>query len=261
MKHLKQAVLPLLFMGLLVSCNQSNKSANEINDSTTVIENSEPGPEPEYEPEPIQEEKCPTCNGTQYITCEKCNGEGFIVNEDNPVDKKTGYGRACFECNGSGYGFKDEHGDYPLKKGLGKVLCPTCVTEVNIEFPESQSIAQQEVNPDFENTLIGTHKLELQWFDGKRGEVNLEKINEGVYSCKGKAYRGDDSLSINGTIQVVKEDHLLFEGTITCRVHHIYKGRPYHRTGKMDFVKNKGRKFWRLQQMENGECIDYVDIY
>lgn len=259
MKTLKLTTFSLLFMSLLTNCNQSNKSANDAIDSTSTVveEQAEIGPKPEME-----EEKCPTCNGTQYILCEKCKGEGFIVNENNPIDKKTGYGTACFECNGRGYGFKDEHGDYPLKKGLGKVLCPTCVKEVNIEFAQSESIASQEVATEFESKLVGTHKLGLQWMDGKLGTVKIEKIGDGLYSCKGNANRNEvEYLTVDGTLQVVKEDHLLFNGTISICIHHIYKGRPYHRTGKMDFVRTNGRKFWRLQQMENEECIDYVDIY
>lgn len=209
------------------------------------------------------EEKCSYCNGAKELKCPSCNGEGFIYTPD--AEHGRDWGHACFDCNGRGYGHKSGNDGNPLTLGKGKVPCYACVKEIAVEVPQASALdCMASVSPEFEKKLLGQHGVRLQWVsDTKLGHVTISKTKEGVYKCVGgqDGVGNDDYLKIDGEIKVVNAQHLLFNGTVECRVSHIYKGKPYVRKGVMDFLNTKGRKFWRLQQMDNGSCVDYVDIY
>lgn len=206
--------------------------------------------------------KCPLCNGSKEVVCPSCNGQGFVP---TPSDAQgDDWVRACFDCGGRGYGHKNGS-DPTLKLGKGKILCDYCVKEVTVDVPQQSALKTLEtVDPALEKQLVGNHGLRLQWIsDTKLGNVSVKKVSDGLYECVGKQMGegNDDYVKIDGTIKVVNTLQLVFEGTVECRVSHIFKGKPYLRKGTMEFLNTKGRKFWRLQQMDNGECTDYVDIY
>jgi hypothetical protein len=72
-----------------------------------------------------------------------------------------------------------------------------------------------------------------------------------------------DYVRLDGTVEIVDKDHLKFTGTIAIRVNYNNNGQECLREGTFDFVTKPGRKYWRLQQMNNPceEIVDYVDIY
>lgn len=206
--------------------------------------------------------KCDLCGGTKQMVCPSCKGEGFIATPSE--EQGEDWGRACFTCGGSGYGHK--HGnDATLKLGKGYLPCDVCVKVIMVDVPKSNPLKTLEkLDSDFEKKLVGDHGVRLQWVsDTKLGNVKITKLSDGLYSCVGKQLGdgNDDYVMLDGQIKVVNPLQLIFEGTIECRVSHIYKGKPYIRKGTMEFLNTKGRKFWRLQQMDNGDCTDYVDIY
>ncbi len=212
--------------------------------------------------EVIGVQKCNLCNGTKEVTCPTCKGEGFFYTPNDAQGED--WGQACFDCGGRGYGHRNGN-DATLTVGKGHIPCPACVTEIVVDVPQATN--QQFLAPvgaDIENRLVGNHGVRLQWISDKNlGNVNIEKEAVGVYTCVGRQQGEEgDYLCIDGKLKVVNLYHLVFQGTITCHISHIHKGKPYVRKGIMDFVnKNGARKFWRLQQMDNGDCTDYVDIF
>lgn len=123
--------------------------------------------------------------------------------------------------------------------------------------------------------FVGNHMLSLQWISWKKfGKAVITKgSEEGVYNIIGRQgtdccdeYKGrenGDYLSIEGTLRKIDDKHLIFNGTITTRIYHIEGGNECVREGEFHFEATDGRKYWRMQEMENpcDHCVDYVDIY
>jgi len=128
-----------------------------------------------------------------------------------------------------------------------------------------------------ERKVVGKHMLSLQWISWESfGTVEIKKEADGTFSCRGeqmarKCKRGteqgnidnDDYVKLDGTITIVDDTHLVFNGEIRTKVYHINHGEEVLRQGTFNFVATQNRKFWRMQEMLNpvDECTDYVDIY
>ena len=117
-----------------------------------------------------------------------------------------------------------------------------------------------------EQKVLGKHMLSLQWISWDYfGTCNITKDDKGVLHCKGEqlSRENDDYLKINGTIEIVDANHLLFTGTIAMKINYINGGKECLREGTFDFKATNGRKYWRMQQMDNpcDTACDYVDIY
>lgn len=121
-----------------------------------------------------------------------------------------------------------------------------------------------------ERKVVGKHMLSLQWISWEYfGTCNITKQADGTLRCTGEQLsRGDDSrigdyLKIDGTVRIVSALELEFTGTIRTKIYHINNGEEVVRDGTFTFLSTQGRKYWRLQQMQNpaDDCTDYVDIY
>lgn len=70
----------------------------------------------------IEGEKCPTCNGTGYLTCKKCGGRGLFGN-----GTASSIVVACTACGGRGEAiYSMRHDSQSYRDGSGRVPCPTC---------------------------------------------------------------------------------------------------------------------------------------
>lgn len=72
-----------------------------------------------------------------------------------------------------------------------------------------------------------------------------------------------DYVRLSGRIVAATRDGFTFEGTILTRVSHIAGGRECRRDGTYHFETRTGRKYWRMQEIDNpcDTAADYVDIY
>lgn len=123
--------------------------------------------------------------------------------------------------------------------------------------------------------LVGNHMLSLQWISWKKfGKAVITKgAEEGTYYITGtqgsaccdeaNGRNNGDYLSIEGTLRKIDDKHLVFNGKIITKVYHINGGQEVVREGEYNFLSTQGRKFWRMQEMQNptGDGTDYVDIY
>lgn len=117
-------------------------------------------------------------------------------------------------------------------------------------------------NPD--NTkltdLSGKHGITLHWLSwDKPGTVNFRKTGADTYSVSGKQSIKGEYVTIEGKMKQVSEKELQFEGTVIT--FNDLDGKCV-KTGPQIFLSTKGRKYWRMQNMENcNGAVDYVDIY
>ena len=130
--------------------------------------------------------------------------------------------------------------------------------------PVKKTTTQRALTP--EQKVLGKHMLSLQWISWDYfGSCNITKDDNGVLHCKGEqlSRENDDDLKINGTIEIVDANNLKFTGTIAMKIYHINGGKECLREGTFDFKATNGRKYWRMQQMDNpcDMACDYVDIY
>lgn len=124
----------------------------------------------------------------------------------------------------------------------------------------SQSLSQAS------KIRIGKHNITMQWIGWtKPGIASISQRKDGFYQIDGRQQsdNGEDYLVISGTLQPVKKNSLIFEGTIRSRVSIINGGKECERKGKYHFNAVKNKKYWRLQESKNcegGMVIDYIDI-
>ncbi len=128
-----------------------------------------------------------------------------------------------------------------------------------------------------ERKVVGKHMLSLQWISWESfGSVEIKKEADGTFSCRGEQLArkctkdveqgnidNDDYVKLDGTIEIVDADHLVFTGEIRTKVYHINNGQEVLRSGTFNFVTKEKRKYWRMQEISNpaDNCADYIDIY
>lgn len=113
--------------------------------------------------------------------------------------------------------------------------------------------------------LLGRHMFSMQWVSWDYFGVATVTERDGVLYVEGEQRQrdGTDFVTIDGRITRVDKTEFTFEGTIVTQVSYINNGQPCTRDGEFTFAIKGGRKYWRLQQMQNpcDEATDYVDIY
>jgi hypothetical protein len=111
--------------------------------------------------------------------------------------------------------------------------------------------------------LMGDHLLSLQWVNWQSfGKASVTEDGEKLI-LKGEQRKDGDFVTVDGVITEVLANGFRFHGKVTTRVSHINKGQPCVRDGNLTFIASGGRKFWRMQEMNNpcDEAADYVDVY
>lgn len=118
--------------------------------------------------------------------------------------------------------------------------------------------------------LVGEHLITLQWlgFGDLSGAGRATVSDAGDHLAlrgeqRGSGENAGDYLRIDGRIVSASRDGFVFEGEILTRVHHIADGAECRREGRFTFLTRAGRRYWRLQEMDNpcDGVTDYVDVY
>lgn len=131
-------------------------------------------------------------------------------------------------------------------------------------------IYRKSKEPAIAPIRVGEHRLSLQWIDAaSAGTAILARYTKGSgFTIQGRqiltGYANKDSLSIKGMIYPLSDKELVFDGTIVSQTTMVNKGQPCVRKGVFTFKATQGRKYWRLQQMQNcegGMVVDYIDLY
>jgi hypothetical protein len=114
--------------------------------------------------------------------------------------------------------------------------------------------------------LLGAHALSLQWIGWENpGQVKIAQQGKKTrVRGEQKGRKSADFLRIDGEVaRVVSPLEFVFRGRIEYSVSSIQEGRPCIRDGEYLFKSTKGRRYWRLQSMENNceGVTDYIDIF
>jgi hypothetical protein len=118
----------------------------------------------------------------------------------------------------------------------------------------------------FQRNLVGQHGITLQWISWDyRGTVKITEENN-VLKIRGVQKSKEnitDSVSIEGTLEVINDKEIRFTGKIITTVSYNNQGKPCEKEGTYTFKKIGNRRYWRLQEMKNcdGVVLDYVDLY
>lgn len=113
--------------------------------------------------------------------------------------------------------------------------------------------------------LTGKHLFSLQWISWVNfgeavvtNDAGLLKIN-----AMQRSTQNDDYILMQGIITNVDERVFIFDGIIITKINHLNNGLPCERQGVMTFLIPEGKKYWRLQEMQNpcDEVVDYIDIF
>ena len=140
----------------------------------------------------------------------------------------------------------------------------TCLGLANGAFAQTTINSQSAYQK-----LIGEHELNLQWLDDNsgRGNATVAEQADKMLTLKGLQQQdANNYLSIDGLITAINEQSFIFEGKIIITLDDFNQGEPCERSGTMTFLITGGRKFWRLQEIENpcdkeSNLVDYVDLY
>jgi hypothetical protein len=118
--------------------------------------------------------------------------------------------------------------------------------------------------------LLGPLRLSLQWIgDGSFDSMGQAQVEDrkGTLHLSGRQDGTGDSagdwLEIDGDILAIGLRDFHFKGWVETRVSYINSGNPCRREVEADFLMKPGKKYWRLQEIDNPCDIaaDYVDLF
>lgn len=150
----------------------------------------------------------------------------------------------------------------PILRLLPAMLCACAAVSATAATPGIDAAARAR--------LVGEHRLTLQWIGwGDLSGAGLVIVTEhgGALTMRGEQRGRDDNLGdyvrLDGRIVAATRDGFTFEGDVLTRVSHIAGGAECRRHGTFHFTTKVGRKYWRMQEMDNpcDDATDYVDIY
>ena len=185
-----------------------------------------------------------------------------------------------YDVNGNLYYYEKQYDHFPTKqdtidfyKEMFEVYKPT-MDSVEREAEMEQKLMdernrnyyahQKQYAPLYPR--LGKHLFSLHWISwDKFGSVNIKKINTNKYSIKGSQKdKEGDYVTIDGFLIPVSKGKFTFKGEIVTRISDHNNGVACIKKGTYTFLCTPGRKYWRLQEMENCEgrnLVDYVDIF
>lgn len=115
--------------------------------------------------------------------------------------------------------------------------------------------------------VLGRHALTLQWlgFGDLRtaGTVNVV-AKDGRWFLTGKQEQKEGFITLEGEVVAVDKTSFDFQGKVVTQADGINNSQPCPREGRYTFLRKPGKKYWRMQPVENNPCdavADYIDIY
>lgn len=139
----------------------------------------------------------------------------------------------------------------------------------NEPMPTDITIPSNESTAELRAKFIGTHKITLQWLQtvdrDNAGSITV-KDSDGQLLVEG--YQEETNglhknfMRLKGTISIIDETTLLFNGKIEIRVDYTNRGNMSVREGYYIFKKMGKRKYYRLQKGRDVfDQVEYIDIY
>jgi len=160
-----------------------------------------------------------------------------------------------------------------MRRGFGRraiagLLLAVALAVAGLAGP---ALAATQVDSQTAKTrLLGPLRLSLQWIgDGSFNAMGKAQVEDrgGTLHLSGRQDgKGDsagDWLEIDGDILAVGLRTFHFKGWVETRVSYINEGKPCRRDVDADFLMKPGKKYWRLQAIDNpcDVAADYVDLF
>ena len=115
--------------------------------------------------------------------------------------------------------------------------------------------------------VLGKHALTLQWLGfgdlQTAGSVNVV-AKDGHWLLTGKQEAKEGFVTLDGEVVAIDKTTFEFEGKVVTRADGNNNDQPCAREGRYTFLRKPGKKYWRMQPVENNPCdpvADYIDIY
>ncbi|HVO04619.1 MAG TPA: hypothetical protein VMT54_20645 [Candidatus Cybelea sp.] len=114
--------------------------------------------------------------------------------------------------------------------------------------------------------LLGHHLLTLQWlgFGDLRTAGTADVVaKDGRWHLTGRQEAKQGVVELDGEVVAIDKSTFVFEGNVMTRVEGNNNDQPCERNGRYTFLKKPGKKYWRLQPIDNpcDQVADYIDIY
>jgi len=114
--------------------------------------------------------------------------------------------------------------------------------------------------------VLGKHALTLQWLGfgdlGTAGTINV-LAKEGHWLLSGMQQAKEGFVTLDGEVVAVGKNSFDFQGNVVTRADGNNNDQPCARQGRYTFLRKPGKKYWRMQPIENpcDPVVDYIDIY
>jgi hypothetical protein len=159
---------------------------------------------------------------------------------------------------------------FALSCALLCVVAPPATAAAADNRPGTSATPANGLDAAARARLVGEHILTLQWIGfgdlSSAGRATVTDAGDHLVlrgEHLGSGENAGDYLRIDGRIVSASRDGFVFEGEILTRVSYIAGGAECRREGRFTFLTRAGRKYWRLQEMDNpcDTATDYVDVY
>jgi len=129
----------------------------------------------------------------------------------------------------------------------------------SVDVAAARPAAEAAALTSIEQRYLGTHALGVNRVSYQRrcGTVQVTKQN-GVLQLVGKAEEGAYNIAISGTIEHQSAEQFTLTGELSGIPNMAWADeapRQRHTRGRFTFRATKGRKFWRLYQVDGVECV------
>lgn len=119
-------------------------------------------------------------------------------------------------------------------------------------------------NDSLKSKLCGKHKLRLQWLEPTMGTITIsDEMTDNGYYGEGRIVGNNGCFIMKGYFNIQDANNITFEGTTEQSISYIADGEVGYRNGMYHLKSYNGRKYWRMQEMDDpvDDCVDYIDIF
>jgi hypothetical protein len=114
--------------------------------------------------------------------------------------------------------------------------------------------------------LLGKHALTLQWlgFGDLRTAGTATVVNQGGHwRLTGKQEAKEGFVTLDGEVTAIGKASFDFQGKVVTQAEGNNNNKPCAREGRYSFLRKPGKKYWRMQPIDNpcDPVADYIDIY
>jgi hypothetical protein len=114
--------------------------------------------------------------------------------------------------------------------------------------------------------VLGKHALTLQWLgfgDLRTAGTATVVAKDGHWRLTGEQKAKEGFVTLDGEVVAITKTSFDFQGKVVTQAAGNNKDQPCSREGRYTFLRKPGKKYWRMQPIDNpcDQIADYIDIY